>query len=87
MQLADSHFHILGKIDMILGADIYGQLIEEGIVKGPVNSPIAQRTKLGWIMSGPIQESTKATAALGLHVSVNHDLYELLRRFWTSNQN
>lgn len=47
LQLADPCFHTPGSIDMILGADVYGQFIEEGIVKGLIDSPIAQRTKLG----------------------------------------
>jgi len=83
LQLADPSFSKPGPIDIILGADVYGQLIEEGVIKGPINSPIAQKTKFGWIISGPIRNTAKTKAVQGFHVSVDDDIYDLLRRFWT----
>ncbi|CAH0719175.1 unnamed protein product, partial [Brenthis ino] len=56
-ELADPSFNIPNKIDLLLGADVYGQILLEGIVKGPPGTPIAQNTQFGWILSGQPQQS------------------------------
>lgn len=38
LKLADPNFTVPGSIDIILGADVYGQIIEDGIIKGNGNS-------------------------------------------------
>lgn len=82
LQLADSNFTIPGTIDIILGADIYAQIIEDGIKKGGINSPIAQRTKLGWIISGPTDNNTSSETSQVYHISIDNELHDLLQRFW-----
>ncbi|XP_018377661.1 PREDICTED: uncharacterized protein LOC108770524 [Trachymyrmex cornetzi] len=56
LKLADVQYMQPGAIDLILGADVYGYIIADGLVKGPPDSPIAQSTKLGWVISGPTEE-------------------------------
>ncbi|XP_011884025.1 PREDICTED: uncharacterized protein LOC105571160 [Vollenhovia emeryi] len=51
--LADKDFTSPEHIDLILGADVYAQILEDGVVKGDADAPIAQRTSLGWIILGP----------------------------------
>ena len=41
--LADPQYNIPGKIDVLLGADIYGQIIINGITRKEIG-PTAQRT-------------------------------------------
>lgn len=52
--LADPYFHSSSKIDIILGSDIYGDILLPGnnLLKGPNGSPVAQLTAFGWIISG-----------------------------------
>ena len=50
--LGDSQYNIPGKIDVLLGANIYGQILIKGITRKE-SSPTAHRTTLGWIISGP----------------------------------
>ncbi|XP_076238657.1 uncharacterized protein LOC143181884 [Calliopsis andreniformis] len=82
LPLADPQFGQPGYIDIIIGADVYGQLLDGPILQGPSDSSIAQTTKFGWILSGP----TKALSSLQeIHMhqcSVEADLSELLERFW-----
>lgn len=52
LELADPQFAKQGDIDMLIGADLYSQIILPGLVKGPRNTPVAQETSLGWIVSG-----------------------------------
>lgn len=85
LQLADPDFLTPGHIDMILGADSYGLLIESDIIKGSEYEPIAQRTIFGWIVLGPTSAST--TSANHSHqVSVDHDLHDLLTKFWIQEE-
>ncbi|XP_048004284.1 uncharacterized protein LOC125240435 [Leguminivora glycinivorella] len=82
LDLADYTFNIPGKIDLLLGGEVYGQILLNEMIKAPQGALIAQRTSLGWIVSGPthLGESEIRTS-----VSVNHihlDENELLKKFW-----
>lgn len=79
--LADPQYHLPSKIDILLGAEIYGQIIQEGIKKGPQGYPLAQATSLGWILSGTCvtSESTSANV-VAMHLCIEDN--ELLKRFW-----
>ncbi|CAK1583275.1 unnamed protein product [Parnassius mnemosyne] len=87
--LADPQFHIPSKIDILLGADIYGDLIREGLIKGPRGMPTAQNTALGWILSGPTHQG-KSIQSQSAHCHHNlivsshfhNDDNELLKKFW-----
>ncbi|KMQ84755.1 gag-pol polyprotein precursor, partial [Lasius niger] len=82
LQLADKEFTSSKSIDIIIGADFYAHIIERGLVKGDENSPIAQETKLGWIISGPSGSSMTLNKRQGYHVSLNRELHDLISRFW-----
>lgn len=80
ISLADPHFNRPGHIDLLLGADAYATILQEGLHKH--ESLIAQNTKLGWLISG----STKTANELPEHhITVSTSLIEvdnLLRKFW-----
>jgi len=40
-------------IHLLIGADLYGSLLTGNLRQGPLGTPTAQRTALGWIISGP----------------------------------
>lgn len=63
LQLADPSFSKPNKIDMLLGADIYGHILLDGLRKGISGAPIAQSTQLGWILSGQIDSNNQHAAA------------------------
>lgn len=79
--LADPSFKIPNKIDMLLGADIYSQIIMDGLIKNSPQHPIAQNTQLGWILSGPIQSNANSSTILCNHIQHNEE-DELLKKFW-----
>lgn len=58
LKLADPTYYAPGDVDMVLGADIYGSLLLDGVIAGSTEAscvrPTAQNTALGWILSGPI---------------------------------
>lgn len=82
LQLADQFSCQPGKIDLLIGSDIYGQVILDGLIRGTSTSPLAQQTIFGWILSGPIgNTSLKLTHTESLHSHI--ELENLIKNFWT----
>ncbi|XP_063830297.1 uncharacterized protein LOC135079574 [Ostrinia nubilalis] len=73
INLADPDYNISKPIDLLLDASIYSDIIMNGLIKGPHQAPIAQQTKLGWILSGNVQR-------FNCHVVIND--VDNLSRFW-----
>lgn len=55
IELADPEFYLSKPIDIILGAEVYANLILDKIRRGTQTSPVAQETLLGWILCGKVQ--------------------------------
>ena len=53
LELADDFRETPCEIDILLGADVFPEILLDGLIKGPPGTPMAQRTILGWIISGP----------------------------------
>lgn len=51
--LSDTEFHQPRPIDMLLGADVWGMVVREGLVKGGPHKPCALATCFGWVVVGP----------------------------------
>ncbi|XP_063365996.1 uncharacterized protein LOC134654484 [Cydia amplana] len=77
--LADPGYGTPNKIDILLGAVVYAQILEEGVKKGPVGTPIAQCTSFGWILSGGSADHNERKVVL--HAQVDTD-NEIIKRFW-----
>lgn len=92
LSLADLNFADPGKVDLLLGVNLYSQIIEEGLLRGPVGTPIAQKTTLGWILSGPLSSSDHDSAegrsysVIGMQCSLDTSLLDLLQRFWAQEE-
>lgn len=65
LQLADPEYNISSPIDLLLDASVYSEIIMSGLIKGPAQAPIAQQTKLGWILSGNVR-------TFNCHVVINN---------------
>lgn len=94
-RLSDPDFNIPSKIDMLLGADLYYDIILEGIYKLGKNLPVLQNTKLGWVIAGnaPISsyqrdfQNCNRTAHSSVSMFVNttdqpSSLETLVEKFW-----
>ncbi|XP_072757728.1 uncharacterized protein [Anoplolepis gracilipes] len=82
LPLADPQFGSPSAIELIIGADFYHQIIKEGLRKGPPDTPIAQLTSFGWILSGPASTESTQLSAQSYHITMDSHLYDLLHRFW-----
>ncbi|XP_026741350.1 uncharacterized protein LOC113503524 [Trichoplusia ni] len=67
--LADPEYYRPNKIDVLLGAEVYSQVIQEGIKKNITGSLLAQNTKLGWILSGTFDVDQTINSS---HITVMH---------------
>ncbi|KAL0828965.1 hypothetical protein ABMA28_003856 [Loxostege sticticalis] len=73
LTLADPGYMKPGKIDLLLGAEVYSEVLLSGVIKSPQGSLIAQNTILGWILSGRISNESHENV-VNLHVRVEDDL-------------
>ncbi|XP_070527375.1 uncharacterized protein [Cardiocondyla obscurior] len=73
-------------IHVILGADLYGDLILDGVRHGLSGQPVAQRSVFGWLISGPLCAPLAASdpsASLTTHHCMSlAPLEEAIVKFW-----
>lgn len=81
IDLADPNFHQSGPIDMLLGVEVYYELIAEGLTRLGPGLPVLQNTLLGWVVSGKIGTSPAPTLSL-TSICSTRSLEEQLERFW-----
>ncbi|XP_022824802.1 uncharacterized protein LOC111355253 [Spodoptera litura] len=66
---------------MLLGAEIYSQILQNGFKKAPDGSTVAQATSLGWILSGTVTSASQNTSNITvMHTQLGDD--EILKKFW-----
>ena len=88
LQLADPDYGVPGPIDIIIGADYYGLIIKPEIIKEPNSSLIAQSTIFGWVIIGPVNESSSPVSS-SHHITVersNQELLDMLQKFWLQEE-
>jgi len=82
LALADSDPMSADPINVIVGADLYSELILDGVRKGSSGQPIAQNTIFGWVISGPASAPSSSRKTITVqHCSSSVSLDQELRRF------
>lgn len=66
INLADPTFNQVSQVDMLLGTGIFFDLLSIGQIKLGSNMPILHKTKLRWIISGNISNTTNTHKKLCL---------------------
>ncbi|XP_061717581.1 uncharacterized protein LOC133525310 [Cydia pomonella] len=87
LPLADPAYTTPGKVEILLGAEVYAEILLEGLIKkrseGSNGTMIAQNTMLGWIVSGRAVKGSETEVSArftSMHVHIQED--DLLKRFW-----
>lgn len=80
--LADPSFNKRGKIDLLLGIEVFFSILEPGKLFDKRGIPIAQNSIFGYLVGGQFDASHAAEgrAVLGLTTTMNLD--QTLRKFW-----
>ncbi|XP_055714723.1 uncharacterized protein LOC129808837 [Phlebotomus papatasi] len=93
VQLADPEFYVPKKIDMLVGAEFFFQILIPGQMIATPNLPTLQNTIYGWVLSGSLdlseetQEQNQAsTSAVICNLSVEENLSDQLTKFWEIEQ-
>lgn len=84
LPLADPKYFEYGQIDLLLGVKEIAELLLPGLIKGDASVPMAQQTKLGWILSGTCGTRVPHTKCRINQVSLDdQNLSDQLKSFWT----
>ncbi|KAJ8971038.1 hypothetical protein NQ317_008710 [Molorchus minor] len=75
------------KIDMLIGSDLFWDLLCVGQISLGLNNPVLQKTKFGWIISGPINLKTDVVICnLLQYLDEEPDVQKCLTKFWELEQ-
>ncbi|XP_053686424.1 uncharacterized protein LOC128735965 [Sabethes cyaneus] len=69
-----------GPVDMIIGAEIYFDLLSAGKTRLSKDGPTLQETVFGWVISGRVPKQVSPRTST--FVSSTVDLQELIAKFW-----
>lgn len=85
-ELADPSFGVPNRIDLLLGAEVYSQILLKDLLRDPSGLVVAQKTRLGWILSGRVPSpgsdnpNRSQNHLISMHTAEPDN--ELLKRFW-----
>ncbi|XP_062537795.1 uncharacterized protein LOC134206121 [Armigeres subalbatus] len=87
INLADPLFHLPGKIHVLLGIELFFQLLEPGKISlcPDDNLPTLHNTKLGWVVAGRVRDINVApntSSPTCLLATADNSLDQQLRHFW-----
>ncbi|XP_073831801.1 uncharacterized protein [Musca autumnalis] len=80
--LADPKFSTSDQVDILIGGDIYPQIILDGIRRNILGSLLAQETIFGWILTGPISNLNPSTFTTFVSFCTSVEVDKLLEKFW-----
>ncbi|XP_055839162.1 uncharacterized protein LOC129907116 [Episyrphus balteatus] len=83
-KLADPFFYKSQNIDILIGADYFFQVLENGQIKFSPNDPILQKTVFGWVVAGPHYqcENQSNDNPKSYQVTIICDIDRTLTKFW-----
>ena len=86
LTLADPDFGRPGTVDILLGVDIFAEVVRQGRRMGGPGSPSAFETDFGWVLAG----ETNAKTNSHLTIAANHTTVatgdDLLMKFWAREE-
>ncbi|XP_055309492.1 uncharacterized protein LOC129573205 [Sitodiplosis mosellana] len=88
LPLANPNFTRTRRVDLLLGAGVYAEILMGQIIKGGPDEPIAQHTKLGWIVFGRAEVDNDFTTLCHalqqkrVDNEPDDNLSQLLKAFW-----
>jgi hypothetical protein len=81
LALSDPTFGLPGRVDALLGIDVFVEVLLDGRRTGPPGSPVAFNTEFGWVLGGNVESLTPKPQIIGHHTLVS-SIEDILRKFW-----
>lgn len=82
LKLADPEFCKPGKIDILIGAGVYLNLLCIGQISLGQHLPTLQKTRFGWIFGGEFSHNATNASLSRCHFNSNLDVQRQLEKFW-----
>ncbi|XP_058816906.1 uncharacterized protein LOC131680205 [Topomyia yanbarensis] len=82
IDLADPGFYIPDKVNMLLGADVFFDMLMAGRIQLPNSAALLQETQFGWVLSGLVPTEASGVVHSFCATAPNENLDVLVRRFW-----
>ena len=71
LELADLEFNVSKRIDVLLGIDVYQNILKPGLIHGPKGTPEAQNTIFGWVLFGIVSSRQSTSEVTTLYTSTS----------------
>ena len=81
LALADPEYNRPGRIDILLGVEVFVEVIRHGRRSGPQNTPTALNTEFGWVLAGHTGPQSDIQL-VSTHLTSIMTGDDILRRFW-----
>jgi len=85
LALADPTFNIASPVDVLLGADLFAQIVDGRKVTVAADLPTAFGSIFGWILIGPVLQ-TAVDCHASLPVSLTVSVENLIEKFWRAEE-
>ncbi|XP_025995820.2 uncharacterized protein LOC105202869 [Solenopsis invicta] len=85
--LADPEFYEPARVDLLLGAEIFYDIMCIGRIKLSTAQPTWQKTLLGWIISGSLVTTARKQNGTMCNLAIYDQLNANLTRFWQIEHN
>ena len=82
--LADPEFNKPGRIDCLLGAEVFFNFMKDGQIELSSNLPILQNTVFGWMVAGKVDTSKSNKAVCG--ICTHKELEAAITKFWEAEE-
>ena len=82
LRLTDPEFGKPGRIDFLLGVDVFAGVLCQGRRCGPSYSHIAFETEFGWVLAGSTTPTDVTSSDVVVHHTTMNSCDDLLRKFW-----
>ncbi|KAG7304901.1 hypothetical protein JYU34_010297 [Plutella xylostella] len=82
IQLADPEFYRPSEIDMLLGAEVFYDILLPKQIKLGFDKPILQSSQLGFIVAGPLNMHNNSQKTKVHHCNFTKEISEKLTKFW-----
>ena len=81
LKLADPNWHLPAPVDILLGSEIFWDIMGSNKIKGRDGAPVGVESTLGWLVTGSVKSPTNLHK-VEVHLCSEISLENQLKQFW-----